>query len=684
MSHPQKRGALVLLLVISAVLLAEQSLAAHNATISTNYNPIYELASTEIVLTVENSFFALDAINQFLVVHSGFEVLNLTPLTAWTAELNDGSINWSTTSSAIANWDRQNFGLTVRAPRVDSDSIFNWSLTTTDYAGESQTQSLQLLVLNDFTPPVLAAPSPADNGFVRNASNTASINASDPETGISSVTFSWGDCNSSASSLDLSFDGALWSGQFDLTNQSANDTLCFVFNATNGGDESSSYSGTVTVDGQPPTIILLSPEEGAFLAGSAVFEFWAADDLSPNIDCVLFLDNASAANTTLASGSSTTIALSMDEGSHSWFVVCSDLAGWISQSESRNFVADLSGPTIELTLPPSLIRGSLLAINATITDFSGVAAVEFVLIDPEGESKNLSFVQDGDGYATSWQTNSTTPVGNYSLLITAADSVENLESASYAFELVPNYSISLALSSSAVAPSEQLTALGSVSLDNGSQVDGAVMLAMPEQNLSLELVNGSFNYTFSAPATAGSYVVTASYAWVSTSSAFEVIAPQQPSGPAARLGGGRRSAGMLYQECRSDADCDEGERCYRYSCVAAKAEPEPEPAPEQQPVILEAAPVQPEPVRTGIVELPPAPSTVGRATATWSLIRSWLVGHATSLFRGGDDALGLGLLAALVLAAALALFLIAQKVRPKSRDRLGLDAYLEKRRRRFG
>lgn len=685
-----KRGAfLAILLFLISMSIAS---AQHSSTVSLNYNPVYETRNVTFLLNVGNERNSTNSILNVSLIHSGFKLLSAENPTGWSSynSSNETLLGWIVSASFYDWWlqyfnlinlgissdGSQNFRFSASAEKVDTDTNYTWTVSTIDYAGEIQTSQVNVLVLNDPTGPLLSNVVPENGSFVKNTTTLFSIDAVDPETDVESVSLNHGFCDNITNSVSLNKSNATYFNNVDLSIYPDASPVCYIFSATNIGDEQSSYEGIIVVDGITPSIALISPNDGVRLNSTNIrFEINATDNLAQNLNCSLLLNNQSVYSFFAAKDEVTAFDYTVTaDGNYSWLVSCLDLAGWQGISETRNFFIDLYGPNITINSINDVARGNLVSINATITDFSGVDSVSGTITDPDGNSTTLAFTKTNDNYVAQYQTSMDSTLGMYTITINANDSLGNPSNATEQFELIYSYAIILTLPSS-VNVNQQITASGNVKFDNGSLVpEQEITLILPSGSVSVPIDNmtGDFNYTFNAPSSAGTYNVTAAITaqnnrTYSETTQFNV---NEPNPPKRSRGGGRRrsrstpNAGLLYQECNKDSDCGEGKECNNGKCVG-------QPTPAQE--ILKIV----EDRNTGILEqVNETENTsventlvapVGMA-AGWFSLERLEVKYLWWIF--------------IALLALLGIMKTVSK-RRKRRPDLGLDDYLEKRR-RFG
>lgn len=399
---PQKRGIYVFLIL----LLAGSVSAMHTATVTTDYQLIYETTSTNVTINVANDFFSIRSINNVTIFPTGFRTLSAISPSEWTLTVGD-FFNYFTTTSAISSWGSQNFGIEIAANKLDNDETYEWAITTVDTVGDSTTNTLQFLVLNDDTPPELLNIIPEDKSFLKEGSaQLFSIDAVDNETGVESVSLLYGLCNNITNSASLIQNGNTYSDEISFPYGDST-VVCYEFSATNNGGETATYPGQLTIDGVPPSVELVEPEEDALLGNNSEFSFNATDNLSPELNCLLVVDGIEEASTTANNNEITTIPASeAPEGTHTWSVTCYDLAGWEATSDERSFTLDKTPPNITTSLPNRAIIKAGTPINVEVIDNHGVDEIWYEYLNETTYNVSESFTidttngTDGENFVT--------------------------------------------------------------------------------------------------------------------------------------------------------------------------------------------------------------------------------------------------------------------------------------------
>jgi len=262
---------------------------------------------------------------------------------------------------------------------------------------------------------------------------------------------------------------------------------------------------TIIVDRTEPTISLISPENNASSDVHVNFVFDLDDNLDENLNCGLYLDDVFTTFGEFNTNETVnwTVIIPMDE--YEWYIKCSDDAGNSVQTVERNLtVTDVTGPDIISDIE-YVARTEDYLFDVNITDPSNVSDVE---IEFNGNLLNLT--KQGDIYSGTIQTNLSYPLGTYNITIKAEDELGNENIFVDEFELVNGYSIQLSLDPSEVKPGQEVTASGTVLLDDLSAApEDYITLYLPEEtvNVSIEIDN-SYSYTFDAPGQ-GTYTITA-------------------------------------------------------------------------------------------------------------------------------------------------------------------------------
>ena len=515
-----KRG---VILAVLSLLLLPLVFASHSATITSDYNPIYETNPVNVTLTVENGLFSSHSINSVNVQTNGFAINNIAQLLGWTLT-NNNSINFFTTTNAISNWGSQNFGFTISADNVAQDTQNNWTVTTTDTDLDSQSNTLQFTILNDNTAPIITSTLPG--AFIPGNNELFEVDANDPETGINSANLYFSNCDlifnnqTNTSSMQYTANtlicvNGLCSLNKDLTAENEGD-ICFRYDVSNNGGEISTTNNlTSIIDRTAPSVTLTSPNDGVFIAANSVDLIFSANDNYDN-DLNCSVDVNGNPNTVNGIGN-LSYNLAVNDGIYTWFAACTDEVALIQTTASRTFTVDNSSPNITITSSSVTDRGNDAIINVSIEDLgSGVnqSSITAEMIDANG---NLTQVLIIAGQITYPTTIASTP-GVYTVIITADDNLGQQASKSLQFRVRETFAITLTLSQSQIDAStpnntRYVNLTGNIAKDDSSIPSGIIDITkiMSNESVNIDNLTGNFETQIEIPQTNGMYTIFASF-----------------------------------------------------------------------------------------------------------------------------------------------------------------------------
>ncbi|MFC1722949.1 Ig-like domain-containing protein [Nanoarchaeota archaeon] len=366
-----KRGAILGILII---LLSAFSVYADAPTVALGPLDFYEANEIDFELNVSNWHGDYE-IKELRLDLSPIEVQQLVDYLGWTENLDNSLATWSEGSLAN-NLHLSTFELLASSPRLDEDQEFETTLTLIDNDDQEHDFTFPVIIRNDLTPPELSQLNPEDGDQVKEGDNAypISILPVDPETGIDNATFNYILCNFEGNltpqqhDLLLEQNEDLYENNADLSEYEDMDELCFEFSVYNRGGDESTYEGTLFVDGAPPEVFLVAPDNGALVGMDDAFVFRAEDNLADNMDCEMLIDDqVSVDNITAPNMDDVQIpSADVEEGQHTWSVQCTDLVGWQGSSDTRDYILDKTPPSIEMTTPEN---GSIIA-DSVVLEFS--------------------------------------------------------------------------------------------------------------------------------------------------------------------------------------------------------------------------------------------------------------------------------------------------------------------------
>ncbi len=206
---------------------------------------------------------------------------------------------------------------------------------------------------------------PGDISF---AQKFVAIRAVNGTPSIDSAVWSWSasELNGYDESWLRLFDyGASW----QMLNASPN-TMAHSLSAT--GIAADAVYGVLELNGMPD-IILNAPGNGSLSSASSMaFNFTLMNGRSATAGCSIFLDGAlNQTNHSVANGTATVFTIShIADGTHSWYIQCTDNANNTETSATNTFSVDTVPPSVILNSPAdrSSFNSSTVAFGFTATD----------------------------------------------------------------------------------------------------------------------------------------------------------------------------------------------------------------------------------------------------------------------------------------------------------------------------
>jgi hypothetical protein len=517
----KKRGLIGLVIFLLVLPLA---LAAHTATITTTYAPIYETNPVNITLTVDNDLFSTNSINAVDLQTTGFAINNVVQLIGWTLT-NNNSINFFTTTNAISNWGLQRFGFSATADNVNQDTTYAWTVTTTDTAAGTQQNTLQLQVLNDNTPPVITGTTPGL--FTLGTNNELfSVDATDPETGIASSNLYLSNCdlifnnatNSSSaaySTITLACASGVCSSNQDLSSWQEGD-VCFYYDVSNrGGETATTNNLTTIIDRTPPTVTLLSPANNALFNVTAInLDFTAQDNYDTQLDCIVDVNGNQ--NAVVTSTVNNTFAFTGNDGTYTWSVQCTDEVALTGNSGSQSFLIDTQAPNITLQAPSVVDRGTAAVVNVAITDTGAGVDQNSIVAEVIDTNNNVTVVTITNNQISYPTTTATIP-GMYTVRVSASDVLGHSTTQTAQFRVRETFTITLSLPSNTDASTANITRYanlsGTIVRDDSVIPAGTVDVIGLIANTTLVIDNqtGAFAISLQVPQTNGVYTIIVSF-----------------------------------------------------------------------------------------------------------------------------------------------------------------------------
>ena len=262
-----------ILLTFTLILIIASFSALHSANVQFSSLTLMETTTQNANLTI-NNYGSTDTITQVELLLNGFSVAGMQNYADWNESYTNTSAIWSD-GSVSTNVLLALFELAISAPQVSANTTAQLSIITTDENGDSNTELINITIIDDSSAPVYSNQTPNDGDYYKQgSSNNVGINAVDLETGVSFVQFSHQRCSDNSSSqIVLSQSSNYYSALVDFSSYNDSDLVCFSFYSENNGGKSVENTGAVVIDGFAPTVNLDNPSDGAIVNAQEQFSF---------------------------------------------------------------------------------------------------------------------------------------------------------------------------------------------------------------------------------------------------------------------------------------------------------------------------------------------------------------------------------------------------------------------------
>ena len=345
---------------------------------SVDLSPItaYEAIDSDYVLNVDNYLGSI--INQ-IVLNSQLDIIDVADYNGWTNDFSLSHITWSD-GTIETNVKSALFEYSASAPIVDEDTVYEIS-GTLYFADTTQDFSINLTILNDTTSPVLDSVFPADTSYARAYNNNQPIRlvASDPETGIKSVKYTYSDCTNNVTEVALACNGTSCEGIADFSAYGEADNACFIITLTNNAGDSNTITGSFGFDETPPTVDLINPINDDYAGLTEMFSFNVEDNKANEFQCTVSVDGNDVQSLDAFTGvNAFALNASIAEGLHSWKISCLDVVE-LEGSDTDSFIYDTTPPVITLNSPSNSAAIKDAVIDISVNDNYAVQDTDYSL-----------------------------------------------------------------------------------------------------------------------------------------------------------------------------------------------------------------------------------------------------------------------------------------------------------------
>lgn len=504
-----KAATLLILLLLAA--------AASAANVTLTPATVYETTKAWQTLSV-NNYRGSSIISKVIVTSPDLLITGAETYLGWTTTQTASIAEWKNGSIAT-NIKNAVFEFEVSAPAVSENTTEDVTVSL-----DSSNNGMTITILNDATPPTITNIKPNDYAKANNPAQPVSVNVTDAETSVSSVTYSFNNCLSGAyTNVSLTKTGAVYTGTADFTSFDEGMKACYKIIAKNAPGETATVTGELLFDGTAPSASIISPT--GFATEATDFVFNATDNIATTLSCELKLGTTTLDTVNVANGSTVTVGKNLsgfDEGSQTWTLTCTDGVG-LSATRAQAILLDKLPPSITLEYNTMVPRTKSSQFTATVVDTVGLASVNATF-----DGSTILLAQSGNTFTGSFSSNT---LGSKTLTIEAKDDAGHISTKTADVTIVPNHALTLSLSPGTASPGETITASGTLTEDGNATVD-KVIVKTPNGDDLVSLSGNDYSTTFTAPS-AGTYTITAEfteggYKYTATAT-LTVATPGQPN-----------------------------------------------------------------------------------------------------------------------------------------------------------
>ncbi len=413
----------------------------------------------------------------------------------WSVSYNTKNIVWSAKNESFCiNNSYVLFNFTLISHTVDKDTLFDQYYSLKIVFPQSNSfyiivnDTLNLTIKNDSIRPNLTSVYPPDWSFVKNGTINFTFIFKENESGLnsSSAELWWVDGNNVISCADASN----WNGVKFICKESDGIYNCsyskyldgpyFNYrieiednagNKYNEGNDSCSPNQTylphtLYVDSKQPNIYLIFPNNSDHLSGKINFTFNVSDNsfdtvgignFKPTINCSLLIQNQTDSLVLIAnwsyqnvskSGNNTLVLMfnvsSLTDGNYTWWINCTDAAGWKAESEHRWFYVDTHGPIIGVVQPLDGSYHNSSDITLNISAYDWPAGIDVCWYDNGSQNITMkkALINSSCAYFSAMQNFS--KEGNHTITFYCNDTAGNINLTTVVFTIditQPNVSI---------------------------------------------------------------------------------------------------------------------------------------------------------------------------------------------------------------------------------------------------
>ncbi|MFH1276709.1 MAG: hypothetical protein ABIH82_06375 [Candidatus Woesearchaeota archaeon] len=358
-------------------------------------------------------------------------------------------------------WEKQKEVLQVKAIFVELNDVneknFTWGINIYDVAGEYSEHNLTVTVKNDSYKPTFTSVTPNNYAILNNETHLITVSFDEIGSGISDLKLI-GDDNPSMvvsvgnAELPVTMNNVnsnSYEGTFDPYIMDLDNGQLYFDHKYTLSDKAGNENLLVQhlfIDMYAPVVTPIIPYEGAIINtytedygyefSDNSFQVSPKNLFNPQINCTIYIDNNPKTSIINTSNGTVSLNLALDglnDGSHSWNVICVDSAEWETPSVTRTFILDTNGPTVSAVSPTPntvIINGTtiILSVNEEPSEISKL------LYSVNGYDKGFLERESGDLKSATYFVETADWIsGENTLIITANDTLNNVNQTFFTF-----------------------------------------------------------------------------------------------------------------------------------------------------------------------------------------------------------------------------------------------------------
>ncbi|MFA5246874.1 MAG: ice-binding family protein [Candidatus Micrarchaeia archaeon] len=297
-----------------------------------------------------------------------------------------------TNSSAVNNTTT-----TITANASLSQGSNSWYVNCSDLAGNSGASTARVIKVDTSNPAVLSV-SPATNVWTASATPAFTFNYTDVASATASCTLFVAGVPRGTNALVANSTNTAITANASLS-QGSNS---WNVNCTDlSGNSGVSASRAVIIDTVAPVVTSVSPATSTWsTSATPAFTFNYTDALSSTASCTLFAAGVPVgANSSVINRTNTAITAnaSLSQGSNSWYVNCTDLAGNVGNATARTVLVDSVKPVSSIN--------NINGVNNTNSTNNATLTINFTASDTNIKNWTLSVYNSTWGLKQSWTEN---------------------------------------------------------------------------------------------------------------------------------------------------------------------------------------------------------------------------------------------------------------------------------------